>query len=303
MLRDLVSLPLLAGKRLEAEGRRDDALKMYVLALRMGAHLGQDPFGCNGISAFQFDAKGLRAIEDWLWSGPKDEETVAAVQKRVHALSQGRPRWEPVAAAELVLFDETVERLQQEPEFLDSYDFGWGFLETARKNLVRTEAGQEILRRDSPWLREQLARRLALPLHEYLRTLPEYDAAVRRRILWLTPGRIVAEMSECRATRSYYGTDELYWTAFDVQCALLRYKAAHGRFPDGLAELGPSMPSLGTDPFTNEPLKYRLEPDGSCTFWSVGKDLVDDGGVRPEDGKHWNEHDYVWSSAEIPGGQ
>ena len=297
-----MSLPLLAGKRLEFEGRRDDALKMYMLVLRMGAHLGQDPFGCNSFSAVLCDVRGLRAIEKWLWSGPMDEETVAAVQKQVHALSEGRPRWEPLIAGELIMFDEMVERLQQEPEVLGNYVVeGRGALAQARRRLLRTKIGQELLVSDSRWLREQLVQRFALPLHEYLRTHRDFEMAAGQQMVPLSPGWLMLDRSDRRAVRSYYGTDELYWTAFDVQCGLLRYRAANGRFPDKLAELEPFILSPATDPFTNEPLKYRLEADGLCRFWSVGDNLKDESGVRPEDPKRSKSDDIVWNSPAIRG--
>jgi hypothetical protein len=64
--------------------------------------------------------------------------------------------------------------------------------------------------------------------------------------------------------------------------ALLRYKKAHGRFPDGLAALLPGhvRPDAINDPFTRAPLRYRPLSNGRAyLLYSVGPDLVDDGGT------------------------
>jgi hypothetical protein len=61
--------------------------------------------------------------------------------------------------------------------------------------------------------------------------------------------------------------------------ALLRYKQAHGAFPETLAALG--LEGL-TDPYTEEPLHYRPEGQGFVVY-SVGEDRKDnDGTAQPE---------------------
>jgi hypothetical protein len=61
--------------------------------------------------------------------------------------------------------------------------------------------------------------------------------------------------------------------------ALLQYKQAHGAFPETLDAVG--LEGL-TDPFTEEPLRYRPEGQGFVAY-SVGEDRKDnDGTARPE---------------------
>ena len=49
----------------------------------------------------------------------------------------------------------------------------------------------------------------------------------------------------------------------------------------------------------DDPYEYRLEDDGSFTIWSIGENLVDDGGTIPEKHAPWRGDDYVWNSRLI----
>jgi len=88
---------------------------------------------------------------------------------------------------------------------------------------------------------------------------------------------------------------ELHRTVIDAELALARYRLKHGRYPDKVDEVKNLMLTDGIDPFSGKPLLYRLEDDGSFTIWSVGENLVDDGGV-PETDNPWPGDDHVWNS-------
>ena len=59
-----------------------------------------------------------------------------------------------------------------------------------------------------------------------------------------------------------------------------RFRAAHGRWPAALAELTPELlPAVPIDPYTGEPILYRVHPDGAAVY-STGPDKTDDGASR-----------------------
>ncbi|MBL7189840.1 MAG: hypothetical protein ISS70_26215 [Phycisphaerae bacterium] len=62
--------------------------------------------------------------------------------------------------------------------------------------------------------------------------------------------------------------------------AILRYKADTGQFPESLDKLVAAgyLQRLPNDPYSNEPLVYKLTED-SFELYSIGKDFTDDGGV------------------------
>jgi hypothetical protein len=83
--------------------------------------------------------------------------------------------------------------------------------------------------------------------------------------------------------------------------ALKRYELRHGKPAPNLAALVPEfLPELPRDYMDGQPLRYRLNPDGSFLLYSVGQDGRDDGGdATPSSGAGTrpnlqNGRDLVW---------
>jgi hypothetical protein len=82
--------------------------------------------------------------------------------------------------------------------------------------------------------------------------------------------------------------------------ALERHRLAEGRLPGDLKELVPAyLAELPLDPYDGKPLRYRIQPDGSPLLWSIGSDLVDEGGLPHLDRN--TKGDLVWITQPIPG--
>lgn len=83
--------------------------------------------------------------------------------------------------------------------------------------------------------------------------------------------------------------------------AVERFRRKHGRAPASLSDLVPVfLPAVPVDWMDGKPLRYRLNPDGAYTLWSIGEDLKDDGGdgsdaapaTRTTD--IWDRKDALW---------
>lgn len=73
--------------------------------------------------------------------------------------------------------------------------------------------------------------------------------------------------------------------ATDVVIAVERFRRAHGRLPESLAELVPGfLPQVPVDPFDGRPLRYVLRGNQYIVY-SVGKDAADNGGQGNEAGE------------------
>ena len=82
--------------------------------------------------------------------------------------------------------------------------------------------------------------------------------------------------------------------------ALERHRLSEGRLPDDLKGLVPAyLPGIPMDPFDEKQLRYRVQLDGSPLLWSIGPDLVDEGGL-PHLDRH-TKGDLVWITRPIPG--
>jgi hypothetical protein len=83
--------------------------------------------------------------------------------------------------------------------------------------------------------------------------------------------------------------------------ALKRYELRHHQFPTTLDQLTPDLlPSVPIDCMDGQPLRYRLNYDGTFLLYSVGENGVDDGGdpTNPDSGSssfYWQRgRDWVW---------
>lgn len=93
--------------------------------------------------------------------------------------------------------------------------------------------------------------------------------------------------------------------------AIERFKLKHKTYPNDLAELVPEFLAAPRRDFMDgNPLRYRKNADGTFALWSVGENLVDDGGdpSPSQDGRKqvsnmWDARDFVWpqsaTAAEI----
>ncbi|MCW5557124.1 MAG: hypothetical protein KIT22_04710, partial [Verrucomicrobiae bacterium] len=92
-------------------------------------------------------------------------------------------------------------------------------------------------------------------------------------------------------------------TLIETGIAIHRFLRRHGRAPRELAELVPDwLEALPVDTMDGQPLRYRVNPEGTWRLWSVGDDFKDDDGdptplhpsSKPFESLHWwKAHDTV----------
>ena len=81
--------------------------------------------------------------------------------------------------------------------------------------------------------------------------------------------------------------------------ALERHRLAHGGHPEALAALVPEfLTEVPLDPCDGQPLRYRLQSDGSPVVWSIGIDGIDEGG-KPH--RNREKGDRVWLTKPLEG--
>lgn len=88
--------------------------------------------------------------------------------------------------------------------------------------------------------------------------------------------------------------------------SLKRYHLKHAAYPQSLAALVPELlRDVPHDPIDGQPLRYRLNPDGTYLLYSIGDDGKDDGGdPNPSIGSgsaQWQRgRDWVWPQPATP---
>jgi hypothetical protein len=93
------------------------------------------------------------------------------------------------------------------------------------------------------------------------------------------------------------------WEMVRTAVAIKRYELRQGKPPSSLAALVPDfLDEIPLDLMDGQPLRYRLNPDGSFTLYSVGRDGRDDGGnalpesssTKSRNDSPWTGRDWVW---------
>lgn len=86
-------------------------------------------------------------------------------------------------------------------------------------------------------------------------------------------------LSNLHAHAQAMGHNEALRQVLDTALAMKRYHLRHNRPAPKLAELIPDfLPHMPTDPFDGQPLRLIVQDD-RLVVYSIGKDLVDDGGA------------------------
>lgn len=138
---------------------------------------------------------------------------------------------------------------------------------------------------DSAWQAEQQRREIyarweAQPFPQAWRALDQFHKEI---------AALAAKAPVQLACDSFWEPDRYYYVraatrtqrnAASVVFAILQYQNQHGRLPASLDDLRQiEFPFDATDPFSGEPLRYRVEGGGqSLTLYGVGPDQQDNGG-------------------------
>lgn len=114
---------------------------------------------------------------------------------------------------------------------------------------------------------------------QMINAVPRYCMLTRSMVpaLSATKAKFTAMIAKTRVTRN--------------GLAAIRFKQEHGAFPSDLQAL---KLANADDPFTGKPLIYR-PTDRGFTIYSVGMNVVDDGGTK---GNNWRSGDEVWRYEE-----
>jgi hypothetical protein len=96
--------------------------------------------------------------------------------------------------------------------------------------------------------------------------------------VWWKPTGMAGRLRRYLVEQAGRETARLRAAAAGVAAA--RFRQSEGRWPRSLDELAPKwIDDMPLDPFTGEPLRWTVDDDG-VRIYSVGLDMVDDGGVE-----------------------
>jgi hypothetical protein len=306
-MRELGRFLVTEGKAYEFETRYEEALDTYLLALRLGNQVAQDPTLIGGLVGLGCNQIGTRAIEQCLVRNEIDDDVLLKAQKRLAELAEGRPSVMVAMGGERAWSTSIAEYLITHPHVV--YDFVKGAYphpktkawKVAMAAMMMSDEGRAQMRADVKAFWDATDAAMAMPLSEFIET-GAGDEPARKAQARDVPPNIMGMIGPAPGSaRIAFARNDVSWTVLDVEFALARYAAADGQYPASLDALKDLMLSDGLDPYSGKPLHYRLEADGSYTLWSVGENLEDDGGVVGAKCPDCQAKDFVWNSAVIHG--
>jgi hypothetical protein len=159
------------------------------------------------------------------------------------------PRFWPAAADDLLF---SLDRASQKEGHATQVEFWTDNVEAAKRPIEETLSQFD-------------------ELAERSKTLPSWAPA------FLPLDKLLGQMNQDWPVRQYWRNRAALRSAA-AALAAERYRLAHGRWPESLAELVPTfMAKRPLDPYDGAPLRSRRLEDG-CVIYSIGEDRHDDGG-------------------------
>jgi len=271
--------------------------------LRLAELTGEDPVLIGYLVRVAIQSSAFSAFWDGTSQHAWSDTQLAAFQRRFEGLKQRDSLVQAFRGERL--FGKTTFELMREgkldPDIFGATEsdesgnsFGWGLiprawllqsqayhskvLDQVVGALQRCDPERGIAAKGSIWETERVDQTL-------------FDTAGRR----FHPYRIFTEllleglaMVHTKADRSLT-TSRLAITV----AALERHRLVTGSYPKALGDLVPKwLPAVPLDPMDGQPLRYRLNADGSFTVYGIGPNHADDHGVF--ESQQGQDLDWVW---------
>lgn len=278
--RTAVYVLTLESERLTRAGRPGAALQLVPAMLNAGRSLDGEPFLISALVRISCDAVALRRAERTLALGVPTGG-LADVQAALLTEAEGDVFWGPLRG-ERALMDRLFTNLRAgvvpPSTILSMVGGGPG---SAKPTLQ----GELIAWGYHPFLAHDHAACLdTLTQMHAVRLLPEARQRAALKAVPVPPkaqgtlitNLLVPSVEKLHdASLRHRATMRCAGTALAVE----RFRQAHGRWPDSLAELPKDwLRAIPMDPFDGQPVKYARRPDG-VTIYSVGYDETDNGGA------------------------
>jgi len=301
-LRELARFLRFVGVMREHDGDFAGSLEAYLDAAALGVHVGQDRLLINNLVGVAITQIGRAGIQECATRDQIDENVLLRAQQRLAAIRALRSSYLDMLRSERLFGGLALEaQLASESvggfALFDEEPPRWKI--ALAEVLVRSAGFQQSVRSYNAEVMDVIERLAERPMAEYVERCSEEVAKVGERYFLRLPEVVTGPPSALVESRAVYEHDRLDWTVTDVVLALARYKVRHEQYPEKLEQATGFMLSDGRDPFSGEVLKYRRDGD-EFVVWSVGENLVDDGG-KVEVGSRWAQDDCVWSSRLLRG--
>lgn len=308
--RFLAKLLTVDGRRLEAEGSYDEAMTDYLAVMGMGEHIAQGHTLIEGLVGIAVWTAADKAVIDMVLGRPLSVKQLRTLETELNRRASRLPTAERGLHGERqfgpAIVDEFCSRplrLFQNVTALTGASESWGFLPTdpnpspedgwgrLEVRIGRLVFPDRAIKRHMLGFYDQVIDRAAMGAYEagklgfdeekYIKEkIPAWDVLSRLMLPSLARATLFGERSKANlaVTRA-------------IVAIRIHTLANKDQPPQNLNELIEKVPEGALiDPFSGGLLVYQRTADG-WTLYSVGANLVDDGGRQ---GERWDELDMVY---------
>ncbi len=271
-MRRLADLMCLSAKVNAAHDREKAAVEDAEACFAMAEHCSGDPSIIGALVTCTLEGRGIDALQAALDSDHNVQSSLASLKvipmlsfsAGMHRAMQMEQVWSTITFSDFAR-KLGLTYLSEDLNSVPSWCWSPYRVFLLRQDLAAHNhwMGEYVRLSDMPYVQAQPLLETTLP-----RPHPRLGGLFTHMLLpYLNPTIGIAAAADAQ--------HRLVQTAV----GLCRYKQDHGEFPEDLAALTPQyMLTVPLDPFSDKPLKFIRDQDGQVEIYSVGPDMVDDGG-------------------------
>jgi hypothetical protein len=292
-LRKATYLLCLDAKLMVQEGRIESAFQQLADVYKMGTFLAGPKLLIDQLVGIAISTLSVDSAFQILDHTNPSPVVLEDFQKRITSLSLNQPFLIDISAEKLMFYDIAQRRYYLGPSGMKFSDNPHYYL----KRLWRMgPAGNHLISRETLKANE-LYNYFSVIEHKTPWQIHSEGNDVSKIIDEMTKGtlllNIVAPAFDIVLKRSY--RIQVYTDGLVTTIAILRYKADKGIYPQNLQGLVSAgyLEKIGIDPFSGNPLVYKLTND-NFVLYSFAQDFDDDGGKHDSKWASENSGDYVF---------
>ncbi len=282
-MRELGRLLVIQGERFEYQKRYREALDTYLAVARTGFHVSKEPILISCLVGVALDAMAVKGIEGCILRNRLDTEILVYLSRQLGVIGRVAESYEVGLAGERVFGTSVVDDLFDRPRELSFKDIAgkgselYNFVPVIGRRVPGLRA---IMKSDFRRFWSRMDEWNKLPAHIALRPENSPDKIIDELSPWSLARMLVPAVAR---TRAVFLAAKARKEVLATEIALQIYWNVKRDYPDNLNQLKGILDEIPPDPFATEPLRYRRTKDGWIVY-SVGENLVDDGGVKGEKG-------------------
>lgn len=262
------------ARRLEARGKFKEAVDNYVAVIKIGEHCGARCCLIDLLVGIAMVDMGSNTAFLGIFRQDYPREELRRFLGELDSLRNALPNFVHAMKGERAFGLASVDDIVRAGLVMGIVPLGEPSPLGAR--LFRVLIPERTIKQDMSAAYDRIIAAARIPYYE-----PEARPSDEQIEAGLKPWNVLGQISFSVFYRGRIVSERCaaQFNMLRVAIALVIYKQDHGADPDDLEKLVDDelLSELPADPFSGKPFKYRAE-DGEFVLYSVGENLVDDGG-------------------------